>query len=135
MVAMLANNANSGQYLFSQFTIPPLYCFLFSVCNSRTQAKSRFPGRAITLADEAQLSAQVLGMSFDDLIPHAQRETQAAPKQDINPLYDFFASMPGKFVQGLSGTLSASGQAAQTEMGQPVNVPSAEETNKIELLS
>lgn len=33
----------------------------------RAQAKSRFPGRAISLADEAQMSGLVLGMSFDDL--------------------------------------------------------------------
>ncbi len=40
---------------------------------------------------------------------------------------DLFASIPHGFVHGLANTMSASGQAAQIEMQQPVDVPSGDE--------
>jgi len=44
---------------------------------------------------------------------------------------DFFLSMPRGILSGLTGTASAGGQAAQLEMQQPVDVPSAEEATEI----
>lgn len=45
-------------------------------------------------------------------------------------LMDFLASIPRGVVSGFSNAASASGQAAQIEMGQPVDVPSPQETAK-----
>lgn len=44
---------------------------------------------------------------------------------------DFAKSIPRGMLSGLSSALSASGQAAQIEMGQPVDVPSGHDTTKI----
>lgn len=44
---------------------------------------------------------------------------------------DFFKSIPRGALSGLSTAGSASGQAAQIEMGQPVDVPSPEQTTAI----
>lgn len=44
---------------------------------------------------------------------------------------DFVKSIPRGALSGLSSALSASGQAEQLQMGQPVDVPSAQDTTKI----
>lgn len=44
---------------------------------------------------------------------------------------DFFASMPRGMLSGLANTASTSGQAAQIEMGQPVDVPSGEQGTQL----
>ncbi len=46
-------------------------------------------------------------------------------------LADFFESIPRGFLSGLADTASASGQAAQIEMQQPVDVPSADSATDI----
>lgn len=59
---------------------------------------------------------------------------QAAPAKPAatgNPVIDFIKSVPGGVVNGLSSALSAGGQAAQAEMGQPIDVPGAAETSQI----
>lgn len=71
------------------------------------------------------------GGMFDDLIPQKEAAPTTAPNQSVNPAYDFFASMPRGFLGGLSNTLSAGGQGAQIEMGQPVNVPSGLEMQQV----
>lgn len=43
---------------------------------------------------------------------------------------DFFKSIPGGALGGLSSALSAGGQAAQLEMGQPVDVPNPHQTKQ-----
>jgi hypothetical protein len=55
----------------------------------------------------------------------------AAPQGVMANAVDFAKSIPGGVVNGLSSALSAGGQAAQTEMGQPVDVPSGGQTSQI----
>lgn len=71
---------------------------------------------------------------FDDLIPPGQ--PQAAPSEggmfdDLIPqksgVADFFQSIPRGVLRGLANTASASGNAAQIEMGQPITGPSGPE--------
>lgn len=51
-----------------------------------------------------------------------------APRSDVG---DFFASIQRGVLSGLASTASAGGQAAEIEMGQPVDVPSGPETTDI----
>ncbi len=57
--------------------------------------------------------------------------TVAATDPPRSALADFFESIPRGFLSGLAETASASGEAAQTEMQQPVDVPSADEATDI----
>ena len=54
-----------------------------------------------------------------------------APSSPQSGVMDFFRSIPGGIASGIANTLSAGGQASQIEMGQPVDVPSPVESNKI----
>lgn len=54
-----------------------------------------------------------------------------APQGFMANAADFMKSIPGGVVNGVSNALSAGGQAAQAEMGQPIDVPSSPETSKI----
>lgn len=56
---------------------------------------------------------------------------QASPQGFLANAADFAKSIPGGVVNGLAGTLSASGQAAQAEMGQPIDVPDAAQTSQV----
>lgn len=84
------------------------------------------------------------GSTKEEAFQRLQRKLQgmpdlpaAAPKQDEAPS-GFFGQLgyqlkgiPGGIARGLAGTAAASGEAAQIEMGQPVDVPGAEEGKKL----
>ncbi len=55
----------------------------------------------------------------------------AAPQGVMANALDFAKSIPRGALSGLSNALSASGQAEQLQMGQPVDVPSPQDTTKI----
>ncbi len=61
--------------------------------------------------------------------PYAQ--FAESKKDEPSSTLDFFRSIPGGIVGGLSNALSASGQAAQIEMGQTPDVPSGAESREI----
>ncbi len=70
-----------------------------------------------------------------NLVPVDNDPFAAAPPAAGQPshsaILDFFKSMPRGVLKGLSSALSAGGQAAQIEMGQPVDVPDAPDTTAI----
>ncbi len=70
------------------------------------------------------------GMS-DDAIAAAIKSHMATAEPPRGAVMDFVKSVPRGVLSGLSGALSAGGQAAQLEMGQPIDVPSDTQTRDI----
>lgn len=101
------------------------------------QGQQQPRGRTLTIGDQKV----TVDDSFLKLSPEQQNATveeiasklngQAAPKGFLDHAGDFLKSMPRGALGGLSQALSAGGQAAQIEMGQPVDVPSANDTRGI----
>lgn len=69
--------------------------------------------------------------AFGILQQHIGAAQPTAPQGFVGNAMDFAKSIPGGVVNGLSSALSAGGQASQTEMGQPVDVPGPKETSQI----
>lgn len=69
-----------------------------------------------------------LDASAGPALPSGYTLDQPAQRSSVG---DFFASIPRGLLSGLSNAASAGGQAAQLEMGQPVDVPNAPETTSI----
>ena len=68
----------------------------------------------------------------DDQITAAIKQNMPEPSPGIvSGAKDFFRSIPGGMLGGLSSALSAGGQSAQAEMGQPIDVPSPQDTKQI----
>ena len=73
----------------------------------------------------------------DDKGPWAKYKQPSQPSASqqnggfLSSVGDFFKSIPTGVVKGLSGTAAASGEAAQIEMGEPVTVPNAEQSQQI----
>lgn len=84
--------------------------------------------------DDLPQGGQSAPPKFDDLpagTTFAQR-FDAAPAQTLaGQAADFIRSIPGGISRGIANTLSAGGQAAQLEMGQPVDVPSPQGTQGV----
>lgn len=70
------------------------------------------------------------GMS-DDAIASAIKSHMATAEPQRSKTMDFIKSIPRGALSGLSGALSAGGQAEQLQMGQPVDVPSDTQTRDI----
>jgi len=70
------------------------------------------------------------GMS-DDAIAAAIKSHMATAEPPRGAVMDFIKSIPRGALGGLSGALSAGGQAEQLQMGQPVDVPSDTQTRDI----
>lgn len=65
---------------------------------------------------------------------YATVKPPTAPKDERSAVGDFFKSIPGGVVKGLSGALSAGGQAAAVEMSHPdvaADIPSPAQTSDI----
>lgn len=83
-------------------------------------------GKSYTVSGpEGATAEQAFGML------QKQIGSPAGPKGIVANAADIAKSAPRAALQGLSDVLSAGGQAAQIEMGQPVDVPSSEDTTKI----
>src|SRR5215475_7076951 len=59
------------------------------------------------------------GMSEADIVKAIKANQPAS-----SPVMDFVRSIPRGLLSGLSAAISASGQSAQAEMGEPITVPS-----------
>ena len=82
------------------------------------------------LASAASASGQAAQAEMTQPIdvPSASEASELLNK---TPVEDFFNSTPRGVLKGLANTASAGGQAAQIEMGQQVDVPSADEATDI----
>src|SRR5882672_1481291 len=93
-----------------------------------------------TLAEIRQQYPQYEDISDTELADKLHAKFYAdLPKEDfdkkiglqrVGSVVDFLKSIPRGALSGLMGAASAGGQAAQLEMGQPVDVPSAEQATK-----
>ena len=72
---------------------------------------------------------------FDDLVPQQATGASGGMFDDLVPaqpgIWDQIKSIPGGMVQGLANAASASGAAAQTEMGEPVTVPGPQQSAQL----
>jgi hypothetical protein len=92
----------------------------------RSATRSLLSGLAAAASASGQAAQAEMTQPID--VPSA---AEAAELLNKTPVADFFNSTPRGALKGLADTASASGQAAQIEMGQPVDVPSGDEATDI----